>query len=382
MPIPSLPDTNVMVRIRAEMAALRLRFAFERLRMKAGFNPNQPRAPAGNPDGGQWTAGEMGRGPSARLGRGRRSHTSATTSADGSLSTRFVRDRTGDNPWSSYTESRRRSDGKVVSRTVTNRDGSRIDAEPLSPRAERNTVTLKDGVRFTFENDGDTFRVIDSKGHLISEVVWTAKGPKPQPILTPVFRDPRTTAIERAVQAGLTLYGWWMSSKKADEEIVFGFNAYELQPGSETLPPFWVGKRTREEVKKACKRLKHVQDATDEAAVQSPKARFQTNAVRGTAIHVKVRDAVIAQHDPNYKAEESILKSRAEAPAELTKYGRKGSIRVDVLERRSDDVVCVYDIKTGRSLLTRARYLEILGEVASAFPTAKRIIVVQVKPAE
>ncbi len=34
--------------------------------IKAGFNPNQPRVPAGNPDGGQWTAdpGYGGRGSS------------------------------------------------------------------------------------------------------------------------------------------------------------------------------------------------------------------------------------------------------------------------------------------------------------------------------
>lgn len=31
--------------------------AFAQLAIKAGFNPSQPRVPAGNPDGGQWTSG-------------------------------------------------------------------------------------------------------------------------------------------------------------------------------------------------------------------------------------------------------------------------------------------------------------------------------------
>lgn len=37
---------------------------------KAGFDPNQPRVPAGNPDGGQWTGGGSGSGSSAASGGG------------------------------------------------------------------------------------------------------------------------------------------------------------------------------------------------------------------------------------------------------------------------------------------------------------------------
>ena len=292
-----------------------------------------------------------------------------------------MRDRTGEASWSSYTENRR-PDGTLASRTITGRDGSRIVSEQLAPGAERNTVTLKDGARFTFENDGDTQRVFDGKGRLLSEAVWTPDGPQPQPVVMPAFRDPRRDAVERVIQSGIALYGWWMSSKESNEEVVFGFDAYELQPGNETLPPMWVGKRTREEVNRACERLKHVQDATNKAATESPLTHYPNKAVRGTAIHTKVRDAVAAANDSNYKAEESTLKSRAEVPAEITKYGRKESIRVDVLERRSDDVVCVYDIKNGKSFLARARYLEILKEVASAFPGAIRVLVIQVKPDE
>jgi hypothetical protein len=37
---------------------------------KAGFNPNQPRVPAGNSDGGQWTGSGGGSGSSASGGSG------------------------------------------------------------------------------------------------------------------------------------------------------------------------------------------------------------------------------------------------------------------------------------------------------------------------
>lgn len=44
-------------RLRAQFAGLRMQVEMVRvmLRLKAGFRPDQPRVPAGNPDGGQWT---------------------------------------------------------------------------------------------------------------------------------------------------------------------------------------------------------------------------------------------------------------------------------------------------------------------------------------
>jgi hypothetical protein len=59
---------SALLRLKAELAQvaaeLKLRRLFRdvadrRLRRdrKAGFNPDQPRVPAGNPDGGQWTSG-------------------------------------------------------------------------------------------------------------------------------------------------------------------------------------------------------------------------------------------------------------------------------------------------------------------------------------
>src|SRR5687768_6163598 len=45
---PSL--TTKLLQTRCDIAAMRLRLA-----LKAGFDPNQPRVPAGRPEGGQWT---------------------------------------------------------------------------------------------------------------------------------------------------------------------------------------------------------------------------------------------------------------------------------------------------------------------------------------
>jgi hypothetical protein len=55
---------RAIVELRSELAKIEFELKFRRLIRKAGFNPDQPRVPAGSPDGGQWT-GEGGSGGSA-----------------------------------------------------------------------------------------------------------------------------------------------------------------------------------------------------------------------------------------------------------------------------------------------------------------------------
>lgn len=47
---------ELLLRLKRELVALAAELKFRRLLRKAGFNPDQPRVPAGNPDGGQWTS--------------------------------------------------------------------------------------------------------------------------------------------------------------------------------------------------------------------------------------------------------------------------------------------------------------------------------------
>ena len=63
MPL-SNADYAKLLQLNCDHWALRLEFCFLKteLALRAGFNPNQPRAPRGNPDGGQWTDGGGGSG--------------------------------------------------------------------------------------------------------------------------------------------------------------------------------------------------------------------------------------------------------------------------------------------------------------------------------
>ncbi len=370
-------------KIRAEAAALRVRSALLRLSTKAGFDPNQPRVPAGNPEGGQWTSGGGGSGRSEAGDRFASAAGAARTTRTESIPGRVFRDKTGEASWSSYTENRR-PDGTLASRTINNRDGSRIVSESLSGRAERNTVTLKDGSRFTFENDGDTQRVFDGRGRLVSEAVWTPDGPQPQPIVTPAFAQPIFQATVRAIQASAVLFAWETSSKDPGEEVVLAFNAREYQySGAErkrNIVPEWIGKRSREEVEEICERLQTVQDMANEASAKTPRNSQTSEAVRGTKIHFLVKEEVSKEGNPRFIAETSILKATEETGARTVHYGAKDTIRIDVFEQRSDELVCVYDLKTGKGGLTVARGLEIVRNVFSAYPSTQRILIVEVRP--
>jgi hypothetical protein len=369
------------VEIKAQLSALRMKAALLRLRSKANFNPNQPRIPAGNPDGGEWTdaAGAAGIG-------------SAGGSESGTRVQQIIADRSGDQPWSPHIVIER-PDASTASRIVTNRNGSTVVANYPSFGVEHDLVTLPDGAQLNFENDFSRQTIRDAAGNILSDAVWTPNGPFSSTVLAqPAFFDPRKLNPRKIVfgtllDAGIELYNWWMSSKEPGEGVVLGFNAGEYEPGNpRNEPPVYVGKRSREEVEEACEKLPTVQAMTDQAAANLPKTMFKTASARGTAIHLAVKRMVNGGDgppaDPNFRAETSISSSTGLAPGELVPYGTSGSIRVDVLERRSDDVVCAYDLKTGRSRMTRGRAIEIVGTVASVYPLARRILITEVRQTE
>jgi hypothetical protein len=110
----------------------------------------------------------------------------------------------------------------------------------------------------------------------------------------------------------------------------------------------------------------------------------------GTEVHSRVARG-IGTHNPNFIAELSIIKMAEEGASEeqLKKarsgdidYGTKGSIRVDALESKDEDTVCVYDIKTGNAGLSHARFAEILANVRGIYPNTKRIIITEVRPTD
>lgn len=135
----------------------------------------------------------------------------------------------------------------------------------------------------------------------------------------------------------------------------------------------------REEASQFCPRLEEVQRYTDEAVTKVSAERDYPNAsVFGTYVHTEVRDRVKAVGDLDFIAERSFLKENGEK----ADYGVKNTVRIDVLEKTSQNTVCVYDIKTGNARFTIGRMNEVALTVAKKYGAGMNLIVTEIKPSK
>lgn len=193
--------------------------------------------------------------------------------------------------------------------------------------------------------------------------------------------------IIEGIRAALGLYSLLSlhNSFRRKALIEFDFNARDYEGEGGRIIPKQPTLLEYNDVTNVCRRLPDVQALTDEATRRA-RADFikqgRTNvraADFGTAVHTNLKrlingDDPNSVKDVNFRAEVSFLKNREE------NYGRKGSIRIDVYERREDGTVCVYDIKTGKSGLSPRRMDEIAKNVLKVYPEVRRIIVTEVRP--
>lgn len=204
---------------------------------------------------------------------------------------------------------------------------------------------------------------------------WTSEGSSPSSV-RPIFYDPRRLAVQKAIEVGLAFYTWLSARNGRDSQAIITFNASEFKPdGRGELDLSGVKLLDRDEVDAACPRLGEVQERTDYAADGVRRSgRYLPPAEFGTAVHTNLKKQIEDLDDPNFRAEVSYVKNEEE------NYGRKNSIRIDVLENVGDGTVCVYDIKTGRRGLSVARTAEIAMNVFKAYKGTQRIIVSEIRP--
>jgi hypothetical protein len=221
---------------------------------------------------------------------------------------------------------------------------------------------------------------------------WTdsdriGNGERPQLAQFPL---PNTNPTRQMVRPGppvmtlLTLFAALSAQNSPEQRAIFEFNAraFRRDPNGE-LDRANVEVLNREQVENECRKLEKVQEKTDKAVdnINDQIRRtgmYMSPSQFGTAVHKNLKDQIVDLRNPNLRAEISYWKMK-----EDNVYGRPGSIRVDVLERADENVVCVYDIKTGqsrRSGLTPARMLEIGKNVLTAYPYARHVIVTEVRP--
>ena len=194
--------------LRCQLAALTVDTKLVRLwwSLNRKYSADQPRAPAGQSDGGQWVSEGGGTGPS--------------TQGDGSDARRVV-------------------EGGVTA------NGSRVLSIRVRNAAtgewnEDHAVEAPDGTRFFFRTDGAVQSVYEGgTGALVSRSTWTDGGPVPDAVAQPAFlRTPLrglpglAPAVPSPVPSALQLYEFLASRNTAGRKAVIGFSAREYESGT------------------------------------------------------------------------------------------------------------------------------------------------------
>lgn len=345
-----------------------------RRRLKANFDPNQPRVPRGNADGGRWT--DAGGESAANAALSREGPADSATTQAGRRTRASKPLDTGN--WQQSAGSRP-GNGSTVSRIFTNRAGTRVVSQKLPAGGERNSVTPAGGQKIVFENIGRLQRIFDATGRLISKTRLV----EGVPVVVRSFLDgrrptkkPWATPTQVVIDAAIELYDLWLSKREPAEGTVFAFKAALIKPSAgENEPPILVANRPRDEIEQICKRLIAVQQIADKAASNHPRRNYESNSLRGTAIHLDMKNDIEGLNDPDFRAEVSVIKSQG-----LVNYGERGSVRIDAFERRSREVVCIYDLKTGYSGFSNARMVEMFYNAQKLFPSAQSFFMIEVRP--
>jgi hypothetical protein len=357
-----------------------------------GYDPTQPRVPAGQSTGGQWTDTDG-------------------SNLDGAPQRKVVRDTSGQEAWNFY-YNMYRPDGSLAEQVVFNRDRSRIVSEYNEAGGtggwnERHTVITPDGSKFTFEDRGDNqiaYAGRDADGPL-SETASSEHGSEERPIVQkaflPAVAAPAIIGVGEGIAiaaAGLALLAWLSrrNSRKGTYALSFAPDVLERDIPAE-LRRVQLAPLSEEELKDVCPKHKDVQAFTNQAAAAARlEPRDWTPSGFGTEVHKRVARDVNGRvpgtdnfrgpgepQNPDFRAEFSTLKAEAAAKADQNArppgYGDPNTIRVDVLEKTDKGAVCVYDIKTGERVLYWPRIVEIVRAVHARFGPVAWIIIAEVR---
>lgn len=333
-------NSEILRAIRA--ATLRIRLAT--LEARANFNPGQPRVPAGNADGGRWTDS----GGSWRLLRRERIAGGEKTTHAGPGGVR------------------------IASERLTGSASGRI--------ASRHFVQAPGGVSLVVENDRDgTQRIIDGEGNLISASRWGRNGPEPLAIAEPAYFDdrPKTPKTGPGPRGGLLLlFDLFMNLGREDRIPAIGgkIRDYRRGEGSSSAPLTYVGELEKHEVEAICRRYPEVQAKLTEVAARLRPANDKNPMHFGNLVHWEVANYINDLADRNFRAEVTDVGGR---PGQ-TRY--RGSTFLDVYEVVSNELICVYDHKTGNAGLSPARWNRIRETAARMNPDAVRILIIELLP--
>lgn len=344
------------------------------------YNPSQPRVPAGHARGGQWTSGEYG-------------PRSEEEQSEAPRQFEDVRDETGEEPWSRRIESR---DGVLTFL----RDGQIVRSQHGASGQEHHSVRQPGGNVISFQQDGEQYRIY-AGGELVQATELTSDGLVSLPVAQLARgKTPRQLATEKFIEAALAALAASRSTRWRQGGQIRGlsFDIDTLLAAKDGRLPTPMS-LTANEAEKLCKRYGEAQTTLDriyQKVVAMPQD--WTPQTFGTHVHMEFAHDVNGSastkkpKDPHFRSEFSLIKSLQDDPAQpfekalmnwKTGYAFGGTARVDLFEDvdRKGELICVYDIKTGKTRLDLDRIYEIAFAVANNFRTAKQVIILEMTPA-
>jgi len=358
-------------RLAQEIAALKAEcLAFDaglraaRLALWLRYDPDQPRVPAGSPDGGQWTGGGGGgiTGAPDPLGG------SAGDAGGDAFSV-------GDGEW--RTVSQGVTANGTRTETVARDDGTTIRSEYAASRAagfdERHTVATPDGGLRSFETEGVRQTVRDELGEVLGRSEFRPDGAVLEPAFLPAV-PLVAPVVGKTLQLGMILYVALSARNGPDAQAVAVLNAREYTSEGSSSELTYVGRLSPVEVQQACPGFPNVQSITDASATHVSREGLSPSQY-GTKVHTEIRDRILAEDGTApfprgyFMPERSFLKEKA-----ANRYGELGSVRIDVFEEANRSTICIYDIKTGREGFLPGRMRELASRTRMLYGPARFIL--------
>ena len=299
---------------------------------RRGYDPNQPRVPAGHDDGGQWTRGGGGSAPLTRFAE---------------LQSKRVADESaglGARAKTSPTQLAYLDESPATSPATTNSaPGTPASRTPATPAAQPQAPKPKIGGNVW----GTTLQ-------LFNEFLRN--------------RPEKPVALEFNIRAQ-------EYTRDANDEG-------ELNVQSPRL-------LTPEEVNKFCPSLWVVQHLTNEAVKHvSSKRPDLSRGQFGSAVHhwIKSEADTKGYSDDDFRFEISYLKMpdpTRHDPLAPARWGERDTKRLDVLEHiREKETVCIYDVKTGARGFQPGDMDEIAQLARRYYKNAKRFVLIEVRPSD
>lgn len=319
---------------------------------------DQPRAPAGQSNGGQWIGGDGG-----------------TVDPDVlRLSTPQWARMPGAEPAQTREETLLEDGTRVLSIRI--RAGQR-DFD------EQHAVTAPDGESRIFETLGATQTIRDGvSGEILGRSTFTANGAEPDATVQPAFLQlvPPAVVVIRAFRT-LELAGTLFairSARRGSFGALLGMTVHEFRVDQDPdgRSATWVGEPSQEEFDAACPKNGQVQILIDRvAATIRASGQYRTPIEYGNLVRNEIDRRIKALEDPELKSDYSIREDGSDSHR-----GKNKTIRLDLYERVVPGVTCIYGYKTGVRGLAWSNVERLLPTALKHFPDTQRIMIIQVRP--